>query len=225
MKKKRPPAQKTGFRSAPFRSLKGFSAQQRSVGTPLPGPLQPDRDENEDDQFLRAVRGARRIQRDDAAAATSPAQPQPGPQQQAAEQDEGAALFSEAMRSLGTASFRDTIPEEDEHDTARRSTSSRLRRLRKGAIRIGEELDLHGFVRDEALRRLEHFIASACARGLPAVLVITGKGINSPEGPVLQGAVAEWLRRQGKGKVAEFHPAPREKGGSGAYVVFLKTAP
>jgi len=54
------------------------------------------------------------------------------------------------------------------------------------------------------------------------VLVITGKGINSPEGPVLQGAVAGWLRQQGKGMVAEFSPAPRDKGGSGAFVVFLK---
>jgi DNA-nicking Smr family endonuclease len=54
------------------------------------------------------------------------------------------------------------------------------------------------------------------------VLVITGKGINSPEGPVLQRVVAEWLRKEGKGTVAEFAPAPREMGGSGAFVVFLR---
>ena len=54
------------------------------------------------------------------------------------------------------------------------------------------------------------------------MLVITGKGINSAEGPVLQGAVADWLREKGRGLVAEFAPAPRDKGGSGAFVVFLK---
>ncbi|HSC70120.1 MAG TPA: Smr/MutS family protein, partial [Candidatus Methylomirabilis sp.] len=53
-------------------------------------------------------------------------------------------------------------------------------------------------------------------------LVITGKGLNSPAEPVLQGAVAGWLRDKGKGMVAEFAPAPRQMGGSGAYVVFLK---
>ncbi|HWR73104.1 MAG TPA: DNA mismatch repair protein MutS, partial [Nitrospirota bacterium] len=31
-----------------------------------------------------------------------------------------------------------------------------------------------------------------------------------------------WLREQGKGMVAEFAPAPRDKGGSGAFVVFLR---
>jgi hypothetical protein len=69
---------------------------------------------------------------------------------------------------------------------------------------------------DEALSRLEHFIMNASARGHQAVLVITGKGMNSPEGPVLQGAVKEWLRTRGKGSIAEFHPAPRDKGGGGA---------
>ena len=45
----------------------------------------------------------------------------------------------------------------------------------------------------------------------------------SAEGPVLQGAVSHWLSERGKGMVAEFAPAPREKGGSGAFVVFLKS--
>ena len=98
-----------------------------------------------------------------------------------------------------------------------------MRQLKRGTIKITEELDLHGFMKDEALVRLDHFIASAFGRGQKAVLVITGKGINSPEGPVLQGAVAAWLREKGKGLVAEFAPAPRDRGGSGAFVVFLRS--
>jgi DNA-nicking Smr family endonuclease len=89
-------------------------------------------------------------------------------------------------------------------------------------VTIAAELDLHGFLRDEALFRLEHFISSSAAKGFPAVLVITGKGVNSPDGPVLRRAVDHWLREQGKGMVAEFAPAPRDKGGSGAFVVFLR---
>jgi DNA-nicking Smr family endonuclease len=34
--------------------------------------------------------------------------------------------------------------------------------------------------------------------------------------------VAAWLREQGRGMVVEIAPAPRDKGGSGAVVVFLK---
>jgi DNA-nicking Smr family endonuclease len=130
-------------------------------------------------------------------------------------------LFLEAMGSLGTTALRAEEPEPEGTGHAR-SSSNRMRQLKRGTIRIGEELDLHGFLKDEALRRLEHFIMNAYARGQQAVLVITGKGYNSAEGPVLQGAVAAWLREQGKGIVAAFMSAPRGKGGSGAYVVFLK---
>jgi DNA-nicking Smr family endonuclease len=126
------------------------------------------------------------------------------------------------MKKIGTT-FRDILPEREiEKDTVQRSPTSRMRQLKRGKLRINQELDLHGFLKDEALMRLEQFVAAACRRGQQAVLVITGKGINSPEGPVLQGAVADWLSKKGKGLVAEFSPAPRELGGSGAFVVFLK---
>ena len=94
--------------------------------------------------------------------------------------------------------------------------------MKRGTIRISRELDLHGFLKHEALIRLKQFVDAASSGGHEAVLVITGKGINSPEGPVLQGAVKEWLGKEGKTLVAEFSPAPRALGGSGAFVVFLR---
>ena len=124
------------------------------------------------------------------------------------------------MEKIGTK-LREQ-PGEDTEEPPRQSASSRMKQLKRGTIRVRAELDLHGCMRDEALVKLEHFLASAYGRGQKAVLVITGKGLNSPEGPVLQGAVAGWLRQKGKNLVVEFAPAPRELGGSGAYVVFLK---
>jgi DNA-nicking Smr family endonuclease len=126
------------------------------------------------------------------------------------------------MKSIGTATFRDET-QQQEDDGPRRSASNRMRQLRRGTIKISSELDLHGFIKEDALGRLEGFLFSAAAGGRQAVLVITGKGINSPEGPVLQRAVAEWLRTKGRGIVVEFHPAPRDRGGSGAFVVFLRS--
>jgi len=52
--------------------------------------------------------------------------------------------------------------------------------------------------------------------------VITGKGNNSPGEPVLRNAVGVWLREVGKTMVSEFVAAPRDMGGSGAFVVFLR---
>ncbi len=170
--------------------------------------------------FFRAVDGARRIEAEQESN-TLEARPA------AAEKIDYAipnddAVFLQAMKKIG-ANFQGSEPEreEDEH-LERRSPSSRMKQLKRGTLRISQELDLHGFLKDEALAQLEHFIRSAFNSNQQAVLVITGKGINSPEGPVLQGAVAGWLRGKGKGMVSEFSPAPRDQGGSGAFVVFLK---
>ena len=221
MKKKK--TQKRGplnFDNNPFKSLKSFqpaagSDQVKKITTPL-------RKEKVDDEaalFLSAVHGARVID------PSSEIQPEAingiaAEKTQAGDRDEQ-QLFLRAIRRIGTT-FRDELPKADGDEPGRRSASSRIRQLKRGTIALSDELDLHGYVKDEALKRLEEFIAGAYSKGQRAVLVITGKGINSAVGPILQGAVAAWLREEGRGMVAEFAPAPREKGGSGAFVVFLK---
>lgn len=223
MKKKnktteQPPAE---FKHNPFKSLKGVATK--------PGPAQqkpePVREkkvlsaEDEAALFMRAMEGARRIENEEA--------PIVAPRKPAAKKKaeviapEDNQLFLQAMQKMG-ATFQEVEHETEDEELERRSSSSRMRQLKRGTLRITQELDLHGFLKEGALKRLEHFIAAAYSLGHQAVLVITGKGINSPEGPVLQGAVASWLQSKGKGMVAEFSPAPRDKGGSGAFVVFLK---
>jgi DNA-nicking Smr family endonuclease len=223
MSKKRTPSKNDKeagvFKNRPFRTLKGLSPDG-----PAQTPPEPRRARNTDDVelFLRSMDGVRRVA--DGEEATEP-QALPVLSRRADGDRHNdvpdGKLFLDAMGSLGTTALRAEEPEPEGTGRAR-SSSSRMRQLKRGTIRIGEELDLHRFLKDEALRRLEHFIMNAYARGQQAVLVITGKGYNSAEGPVLQGAVAAWFREQGKGIVAEFMPAPRDRGGSGAYVVFLK---
>ena len=207
------------FQNAPFKSLKGVTPKAPSPPTTAPKAYSREDHEDDDELFLRSVSGARRIdaegEQDPGPLSPGIAGPQPG------DEENNRALFLQAMGALTTTTFRAGEPEPEEVGPSR-SPSSRMRQLKRGTIRISEELDLHGFLKDEALKRLERFVANAYARGSQAVLVITGKGINSPEGPVLPGAVAAWLREQGKGMVAEFHPAPRDRGGSGAIVAFLR---
>ena len=207
------------FQNAPFKSLKGITPKAPSP--PATAPKAPSRDDNEgdDELFLRSVSGARRI---DGEGEQEPGPPSPGiAGPQPGDDENNRELFLQAMGALNTTTLPAEAPE-PENEEPSRSSSSRMRQLKRGTIHIAEELDLHGFLKEEALKRLEHFISSAYARGSQAVLVITGKGINSPEGPVLRGAAAAWLREQGKGMVAEFLPAPRDKGGSGAIVAFLR---
>jgi len=224
MKKNKPPDQPQAyFKNKPFTPLKGLvpsAALSAKKSTTLQVPEKThSNDEDDASLFLRAAEGAKRFgHTPDAHDVPAAGQ---GPEKATVRQPEEGRLFLAAMQNIGTI-LRDTLPERELEEDERRSPTSRIRQLKRGTIRIGQELDLHGFLKDEALMRLEQFVAAACSGGQQAVLVITGKGINSPEGPVLQGAVAEWLRKKGKGLVAEFSAAPRELGGSGAFVVFLK---
>lgn len=224
MKKKKPPEKaQSEFKNKPFSALKGLapSTTVPAKKTSPPPALKKSDCSDEDDAslFLRAVEGVARVTHAPDTIVVSTARQAPETKALRA-MDEG-HLFLSAMQKLGPA-FRDTSPEQEPEDTGRRSSSSRMRQLKRGTIHIGRELDLHGFLREEALTRLEQFMAEAFTSGQQAVLIITGKGINSSEGPVLQGAVAAWLSNKGKGLIAEFLPAPREQGGSGAFVVFLK---
>ena len=218
--KNRKPEQGTGaFQNTPFKALKGVTPKAPAIPTTAPKASSHEDNEGDDELFLRSVSGTRPI---DAEGEEEPGPPSPATvRQQPGDEEKNRTLFLQAMGALRTTTFRADAPEPGAAGPAR-SPSSRMRQLRRGTIHLGGELDLHGFLKVEALKRLELFIASAYARGLKAVLVITGKGINSPEGPILPGAVAAWLREQGKGMVAEFLPAPRDKGGSGAIVVFLR---
>ncbi|MGE5172361.1 MAG: Smr/MutS family protein [Betaproteobacteria bacterium] len=220
MKKKKSAEQfPVEFKNDPFTSLKGFTPPARKKSGALPSRKE-ERSEDDSALFLQAVSGARKLEKDATAA--------PGPtEHKAAEQpnsvaSEDSLLFLQALQKIGNASRDQWQVREEANEPRNRSSSGRKRQLRRGTIRISQELDLHGFLRDEAITRLEQFIARAYSRGFEAVLVITGKGYNSSEGPVLRGAVAAWLRESGRGMVAEFSPAPRDKGGSGAFVVFLK---
>jgi DNA-nicking Smr family endonuclease len=222
MKKRKPPDQKPAdFKNNPFKSLKGLTPPPPARAA-KPAPMRSKKEKEEDAEalFLQAVAGARKIENDAAPLVL------PGTTKTADRGDDAAPqdsqLFLQAMQKIGTAIKDPGQSTQEEPEAERRSPSSRMKQLKRGTIRIGSELDLHGYLRDEALVRLDHFIKSAYARGLDAVLVITGKGVNSAEGPVLQGAATAWLRDRGKGMVAEFSPAPRDRGGSGAYVVFLK---
>jgi DNA-nicking Smr family endonuclease len=225
-KQKNPPKPKD-FTATPFQGLKGFQPAQplpetRQEVAPRPATPPPEA-EDDSDLFLRAVANVRRIVDDQAEPRPSSPSLKASAGMPAKARIEAAdqRVFLDAIDKLKLdVDFRDELP--DDVVPLKPLPVNRMRQLRRGALRIDYELDLHGLTRDEALESLAHFITGAHNRGQKAVLVITGKGNNSPDEPVLQGAVSSWLRDRGKGMVAEFAPAPRQMGGSGAFVVFLR---
>ena len=220
--KKQKPAKPKEFAAQPFAALKALKPAVAERVPPAPAkPVAPPPEEEDGDLlFLRTMAEVRPMQQRKSpigsGRATAPALPRP-----AVLTREEQAEFMAALRQLRLdVSFRDSLP--GAGDNKRPKAVNRLNQLKKGTIRLDYELDLHGLTREEALESLADFIASAGRRQQKAVLVITGQGLNSPGEPVLQGAVSAWLREHGRDLVAEFAPAPRDMGGDGAFVVFLK---
>lgn len=216
-KKKKPEQKKKDFLHTPFNALKGFATEKTETAAKEkepPKPVVKAIEEDERSLFLRSVSDVKRLEPVPSGGKKKTA-PAPVPKKI---DDEERRLFLDSLKQMDVT-FQDEIPDVE---PLRPVAANRMRQLKAGAIRINLELDLHGMARDEALESIRHFITGAYNRGQKAVLVITGKGNNSPGEPVLQAAVVSWLRDAGKKMVAEFAPAPQQMGGSGALVVFLK---
>lgn len=97
----------------------------------------------------------------------------------------------------------------------------RQRRLSRERDPIEASLDLHGYGRFEAEDVLRAFLMSSRARGLRAVLVVTGQGRRG--GGVIRASIVEWLHAPAlRGVISGFAPAHRRHGGEGAIYVTLR---
>ena len=96
-----------------------------------------------------------------------------------------------------------------------------LRRLRRGHWGIQENLDLHGFTRDEARQELSAFLDACAQEKYRCVRVIHGKGLSSKNRePVLKIRIGNWLMQ--RADVLAFCQAKPEDGGGGAILILLK---
>lgn len=98
-----------------------------------------------------------------------------------------------------------------------------LRKLRAGDFSPEAQLDLHGRKADEAKLATEAFIQKSRVAGLRCVLIVTGKGLNSPGEPVLKTNLPSWLTRgRCARQVLAFCSARAKDGGDGAVYVMLR---
>jgi DNA-nicking Smr family endonuclease len=101
------------------------------------------------------------------------------------------------------------------------------RKLKQGRYEAEARLNLHRMSVKNARLEVFEFIGQAQALGLRTVLLIHGKGENSPGGElkgerasVIKGYVNHWLRQLSQ--VMAFHSARPRHGGTGAVYVLLR---
>jgi len=99
-----------------------------------------------------------------------------------------------------------------------------MKKLKRGEFPVQDHIDLHGLTRQEAQVAVKGFILSSYKLGLRCVLIIHGRGLNSPESfPVLKEGLPIWLGRGPvKRIVLAFSTARPYDGGTGAVYVLLR---
>ena len=95
-----------------------------------------------------------------------------------------------------------------------------LKNLKRGRFIICDEIDLHGYTKNEAIRYLQHFICKVTITKSGCVRVVTGKGKSSPNNySVVREAALAQLRNEPR--VLAYSIAMPNHGGAGALYVLL----
>jgi len=98
---------------------------------------------------------------------------------------------------------------------------SYLKQIRNGKIAVEDQLDLHGYSRDDARTILLDFLDHAQQSSYKLVRIVHGKGYHSDDSqPVLKAMVNKWL--QSIPEVLAFVSTMPRDGGTGAVYVLLK---
>lgn len=97
-------------------------------------------------------------------------------------------------------------------------------KLRAGSLSPEAHLDLHGLNVQQAFETLRGFVRGSWYKGLRTVLLVPGRGRNSPDGVgVLRGKLQTWLTQDPfKRVVLAFCTAQPHDGGPGSIYVLLR---
>jgi DNA-nicking Smr family endonuclease len=94
--------------------------------------------------------------------------------------------------------------------------------LHEGRFSVQDYLDLHGFTVEEAETAVDSFLRDSVMKGYRCVKIIHGRGLRSPNGPVLKTALVKWLSGRYRKKLVAFVSARQCDGGLGALYILLR---
>ncbi|AMV72913.1 Smr/MutS family protein [Desulfuromonas carbonis] len=229
MAKKSSKPKSKDFANNPFRDLKGLSVSAsappeapKKEFVPRPPPAPPL---SEEELFAAEMALLGVAQKDEANALEKPLPPETE-RRAPAKAPPRATPEDEFLAAVGQldVTFSDDYPEPLPPDDLPRAAPRRMRQLRRGQLLPEATLDLHGLFREPALEKVRWFLQDAAYQRQHTVLIVTGRGQHSAEGPVLREAVARYLREQTGKLVLEWGVAPPRLGGDGALVVFLRSS-
>jgi DNA-nicking Smr family endonuclease len=217
------PSMSSGFNN-PFRHLKKtVKVPEKLVTTKKPPPAlvaSQKVEETEDELFLRQMHDVTPL-RHDGRVRINHVPPAPPLRAQTEENEALAELYDLVA---GRTGFDITDTDEYIEGCVSGLDVRLVRKLRTGEFSRQAALDLHGMTSETAQGEVEQFVLQSVRSGLRCVLIVHGRGRNSPgQIPILKDRLKQWLTRGKLGRlVLAFATAKAHDGGSGALYVLLR---
>ena len=183
-----------------------------------PKPQEPEQP-NEDEIFMNAMRGVKQM--GDSGGRQVAPESKPAKSQPRVDENDPAQL----QRFLqGDVEFELEYTDEFMYGFVRGLDIKTFQQLKSGSLSVNAHLDLHGMTTDQAQESLLFFMRESYLQSRRCVLVVTGRGINSPGGhAILRRETESWLTRDPlKRIVLAFCTAQPKDGGAGALYVLLR---
>lgn len=183
-------------------------------------PPTPAQDSAESSMFFQAMQGVAPV-----AGSGRQIQPPPPPAP-ATDPEDGDDADAKLMRQAvqGAIEFDLELSDEYMRGYVRGLDSKIFHQLKAGSLSVEGHLDLHGQNADQARDALMFFMRESYLTGKRVVLVIPGRGKNSPGGlGILRTEIQSWLTREPLRRIVlAFCTAQPRDGGTGALYVLLR---
>ena len=215
-KQKKPQIPET-FAHQPFLNLDKLYRQAAAGPKPIETRTDTPPQKNEDDIFLEAMRGVREIRAFREIALQkrrlSVSLKRGKTRAEGLDELEGIISGERSIRLSDTQEYVEWVNPVYGREL--------IRELHRGRFAVQDCIDLHGFTLTEAVNALQDFLAEARQRGFRCVKIIHGRGLRSPQGPVLKNAVISFLSSRYRKHVIGFVTARKNDSGLGALYVLL----
>lgn len=180
--------------------------------SPPVAPRQPDPPAAEENIFLTAMRNVSPLTRKGREVARRPQElkvPQPA---------------ESSFEDLLSGQFNVFYSDEYLEGWSGGKDDAALQRLKQGSLRPEAHLDLHGLNSLQAFESLRVFMRDSWFKGLRVVLLVPGRGKNSPNGMgILRQKIPQWLTHEPfRRAVLAFCTAQPHDGGPGSIYVLLR---
>ncbi|MFP4429558.1 MAG: Smr/MutS family protein [Desulfovermiculus sp.] len=178
-------------------------------------------EKTETDVFLQAMQGVEPIKDRGGGRKVNTSYPPPSTRA-TPEKERGKKYLQDLVQ--GKVEFDIQFTDEYLQGAVRGLNQRTLRKLQAGEFSPEAHLDLHGFNSDDAHSLLLRFVKESYLAGKRCLLVIPGRGKNSPAGRgVIKEQIQYWLIRDPfKRVVLAFTTAQPQHGGAGALYLLLR---